>query len=67
MIPYKQLTLANFLQIAKKNLKMTNLYFLLYLKHISILMKLSLFLSKIIFMHQRAEPVNTHYMPFSGH
>ena len=48
-----------FLQIAKKNLNMTNLRFFLYWKPISILMSLFRFLSEIISMHRRAEPVNT--------
>ena len=49
MIPYKQLTLAKFLKIAKTNSIMTNISFFLYFTKPLILMKLFLFLLLLIF------------------
>ena len=63
MIPYKQLSLEDIFSDCEENLKMISLNFSPCSNPISILMRLSRFLSEIIFMHRRAEPVNTPCIP----
>ena len=59
MITYKQLSLAEIFEDCQNKLIMTNLLSFRFLKLILTLMKLFRLLFVIIFMHQRAEPVNT--------
>lgn len=62
MIPYKQLTLAEVLKIAKINSIMTNISFFLYLTKPLILMKLFLFLLLLIFTLLQEDLVSIHFI-----
>ena len=66
MIPYKQLSLADIFQDCQNKFDNDKPVFLSLLENHIDIEKLFRFLSEIIFMHQRAEPVNTLCMLFCG-